>query len=126
MVVATDADVRNEPAGSASRSGKAPKPKKAKPNPARWVSQADGRFRWWNGEAWTDYFAESQGEPDPTIPQPPASELVLEQVSSAPLEPRPSAVDVVEQLKQLAQLRDLGIITEAEFSDKKTELLGRM
>ena len=32
--------------------------------------------------------------------------------------------DVVEQIQQLAGLRDSGILTEAEFSAKKTQLLG--
>ena len=35
----------------------------------------------------------------------------------------PSA-DYIEELKKLAELRDLGIITEEEFEAKKKELLG--
>jgi len=35
----------------------------------------------------------------------------------------PSA-DYIEELKKLAELRDLGIITEEEFQQKKKELLG--
>ena len=35
----------------------------------------------------------------------------------------PSA-DYIEELKKLAELRDLGIITEEEFQLKKKELLG--
>lgn len=34
--------------------------------------------------------------------------------------------DVVEHLKQLASLRDLGILTDEEFTTKKAELLGRL
>jgi hypothetical protein len=36
------------------------------------------------------------------------------------------APDVTEQLKQLASLRDEGILTDQEFTAKKTELLDRM
>jgi Short C-terminal domain len=25
-------------------------------NPARWIKGDDGRYRWWNGEHWTDYY----------------------------------------------------------------------
>lgn len=38
----------------------------------------------------------------------------------------PAAVDVAQQLQQLASLRDAGILTEAEFSNKKAELLARI
>jgi uncharacterized membrane protein YdbT with pleckstrin-like domain len=41
--------------------------------------------------------------------------------------PAPAAApNVPEQIEQLAQLRDQGHITEAEFEQKKSELLGRM
>ncbi len=29
-------------------------------NPARWVKQTDRRYRWWNGEHWTDYYVTSE------------------------------------------------------------------
>lgn len=35
-------------------------------------------------------------------------------------------IDVIEMIKKLAELRDAGILTENEFSDKKSELLGRI
>jgi hypothetical protein len=39
----------------------------------------------------------------------------------------PSPVDgPVEQIKKLAELLDAGVLTQAEFDAKKTELLGRM
>ena len=38
----------------------------------------------------------------------------------------PRAASIPEQIDQLAQLRDRGVITEAEFQAKKTELLGRL
>ena len=34
------------------------------------------------------------------------------------------ATDYIEELKKIAELRDLGIITEEEFQQKKKELLG--
>lgn len=37
-----------------------------------------------------------------------------------------AAPDVAAQLQQLASLRDAGILTEAEFAAKKTDLLSRM
>jgi uncharacterized membrane protein YdbT with pleckstrin-like domain len=37
-----------------------------------------------------------------------------------------AAPSIAEQINQLAQLRDQGHLTEAEFQAKKTELLGRM
>jgi uncharacterized membrane protein YdbT with pleckstrin-like domain len=41
--------------------------------------------------------------------------------------PAPTAApNVPEQIEQLAQLRDQGHITDAEFEQKKSELLGRM
>ncbi|MGH7609786.1 MAG: SHOCT domain-containing protein [Candidatus Dormibacteria bacterium] len=41
-------------------------------------------------------------------------------MSSAP------TVSIVDQIKRLAELRDAGILTEAEFEAKKTELLDRI
>ncbi|MFJ3321492.1 MULTISPECIES: SHOCT domain-containing protein [unclassified Curtobacterium] len=38
----------------------------------------------------------------------------------------PSTSDLTEQLMQLAQLRDAGVLTEAEFAAKKAELLARI
>ncbi len=38
-------------------------------------------------------------------------------------EPAPETVDVVQRLKQFAELRDQGIITEEEFTAQKAKLL---
>lgn len=44
-----------------------------------------------------------------------------------PTDPAPiTTPDVTEVLSKLASLRDAGILTEAEFSAKKAELLGRL
>ncbi len=45
----------------------------------------------------------------------------------APPPPQPAAapqVDVIGQLKQLAELKEQGILTEAEFAAQKAKLLG--
>ena len=38
----------------------------------------------------------------------------------------PSGGDIIEQMKKLAELKDMGILTEEEFSSKKTELLSKI
>jgi hypothetical protein len=48
-------------------------------------------------------------EPAPAPPEPPA--------------PAAEQVDVVEQLKKFAELRDQGILTEEEFAAQKAKLL---
>ncbi|MFT6290407.1 MAG: hypothetical protein ACJAR2_000995 [Ilumatobacter sp.] len=35
-------------------------------------------------------------------------------------------VDIIEQIKQLGELRDAGIVTDSEFEGKKAELLARL
>jgi Short C-terminal domain len=45
---------------------------------------------------------------------------------AAPGTEAPPAHDVVATIEKLAELREKGILTEAEFSAKKTELLGRL
>jgi membrane protein YdbS with pleckstrin-like domain len=44
----------------------------------------------------------------------------------APAPPAESAADVTETLAKLADLRDKGVITAADYEAKKTELLGRI
>ncbi len=54
-----------------------------------------------------------------------ASSRSRKQVDVAPApEPPVSSNDNIEQLKQLAELRDQGILTEEEFAAKKKKLLG--
>jgi hypothetical protein len=38
----------------------------------------------------------------------------------------PASLDIPDQIKKLAELRDAGAITEEEFERKKAELLDRM
>jgi hypothetical protein len=42
----------------------------------------------------------------------------------APAAPPPPAADPIEQLKQLAALKDQGILTEEEFAAQKAKILG--
>lgn len=49
-----------------------------------------------------------------------------EQLTAAPAPaPQPGGTPV-EQLRQLAELRDAGILSEEEFTSKKAEILARM
>lgn len=41
-------------------------------------------------------------------------------------EPAQTAPDPMEQLRQLASLRDAGVLTETEFALKKAEILARL
>ena len=44
--------------------------------------------------------------------------------AQAPAAPAANQVDVVDQLKRFADLRDQGILTEEEFTAQKAKLLG--
>jgi len=50
---------------------------------------------------------------------------MVQQATAVVAPPQPGAA-VPEQIEQLAKLRDAGHITDAEFEQKKSELLGRM
>ena len=63
-----------------------------------------------------DRQAVAQAE-SPSQPAPPAP-------AAAPPPPQSEQADYIQQLKDLAQLRDAGIITEDEFEAKKKQLLG--
>lgn len=70
----------------------------------------------------------NQGDPDGLVA------LVRDKMSraSARLQiepPQPTAqesIDIPDQIKKLSELRDSGILSEAEFTSKKQELLSRM
>ena len=47
-----------------------------------------------------------------------------QQYAPAPAAPAPSQADVLNQLKQLGELRDAGVLTEEEFAGQKAKLLG--
>ena len=56
-------------------------------------------------------------------PPPPAAEAAA---AAAPAPDAPAALsdDVYEQLKKLGELREAGILTDAEFDAKKAQILG--
>jgi negative regulator of sigma E activity len=45
---------------------------------------------------------------------------------AAPTEAAPSSDDLIAKLKELAALKDQGILTEAEFNDQKAKILAEM
>lgn len=45
---------------------------------------------------------------------------------AAPVEAAPDSDDLINKLKELANLKDQGILTEAEFNDQKTKILAQM
>jgi hypothetical protein len=46
------------------------------------------------------------------------------QPQPAPAAPAPAAVDPIEQLKELAQLKEQGVLTPEEFAVQKSRILG--
>jgi len=53
-----------------------------------------------------------------------AQPVYVQQAPPAPMPaPAPAAVDPLEQLKKLAQLRDSGVLTEEEFKTQKAKIL---
>jgi hypothetical protein len=65
-------------------------------------------------------YAQPAGAPAPDDQGPPPVEAAAPVAAAAPAE----QVDVVEQLKRFAELRDQGILTEEEFAAQKAKLLG--
>ena len=57
-------------------------------------------------------------------PQRPVQQMPPRQAPQQP--PQPPRADPMQQLQQLAKLRDAGILTEEESQAKKTDILGRM
>jgi membrane protease subunit (stomatin/prohibitin family) len=49
-----------------------------------------------------------------------------QQPAVAPVEAAPDSDDMINKLKQLADLKDQGILTEAEFNDQKAKILAEM
>ena len=63
---------------------------------------------------WADQNAQAAPPPPPADYYPPAA-------PAAPAGPPP---DMVQQLKDLAALKDQGVLTEQEFAEQKARLLG--
>jgi len=63
---------------------------------------------------WADQGApQAQAQPDPYPPAPAPAAA-----------PAPGMSDTIEQLKQLSELRDQGVLSEAEFAAQKAKVLG--
>ena len=56
----------------------------------------------------------------------PAGEVAAGEGSASPGIDSNAAADPLEQLRKLAELRDAGLVTDAEFEAEKTELLRRV
>ena len=126
----------------------------AEANPARWIKADDGRYRWWNGENWTDYYVTS---PTPDAAQIDAAKAAVAdgpprwrqqpdgrfrwwagtlwtnsytrdpsgEIEYAQAEPAVSATSsTADELKKLAELHQAGILTDDEFGAAKRKLLG--
>ena len=67
-------------------------------------------------------WADQQAEQEPVYaPQ----QYAPEPTYAAPPPPPAAAPDPIEQLQQLADLKDRGILTEQEFAEQKQRILGR-
>ena len=80
----------------------------------------------------SEAYAQETGAPPAYAPPPTQYGAAPQQVYAAPPEPHyapepaapASPADVLNQLKQLGELRDAGVLTEAEFAGQKAKLLG--
>jgi hypothetical protein len=63
---------------------------------------------------WGQQDAAAYGEPEPTYAAPPP----------APAAPAAPAADPIHQLKELADLKQQGILTDDEFAAQKAKILG--
>jgi hypothetical protein len=83
------------------------------------ATAVSGRVARRQNQKWSqqEYEQQQQAAPPPQYAEP-----------AEPVEPAPAAgggmESVLEQLKQLGELRDAGVLTEAEFEAQKAKLLG--
>ena len=66
---------------------------------------------------WAQQEQQQYQEPPPQYQQPP-------QQYQPPPAAGPDAGSVIDQLKELAELKDQGVLTEAEFAEQKRRILG--
>jgi Short C-terminal domain len=66
-------------------------------------------------------------EPQESYQEPPPQQYAQPQYAPPPPPPAPAAAapDPIEQLKELASLKDQGILTDEEFAAEKAKILGR-
>jgi hypothetical protein len=68
--------------------------------------------------------AKAQAQPQGAAPAPPEQPQQNEEVEAGNSAPVPGSPDAINQLKELASLKDQGILTEEEFTAQKVKLLG--
>jgi hypothetical protein len=66
-------------------------------------------------ERWQQQGSYPYDQPAPAYQEPPPPEYAS---------PAPAAADPIQQLKDLAELRDQGVLTEEEFAAQKAKILG--
>ncbi len=79
-------------------------------------------LRYWDGSDWTDSVSDEGVVSSDPIEQPalsPGDEMLAIESSS-----EPDNATLVNQFRELAELRDQGILTEDEFAAQKAKLLG--
>jgi hypothetical protein len=64
------------------------------------------------GNRWAQQEEANYPPPPPQAPPP------------APMQPQAAAPSTIDQLKELAQLKQQGVLTDAEFADQKAKILG--
>ena len=75
------------------------------------ASAVSGRVQHRQAQRWAQQEAPAYAEPEPTYAAP----------APAPVAP---AADPIQQLKDLAALKEQGILTDAEFAAQKARILG--
>jgi hypothetical protein len=126
----------------------------ASTNPARWIKADDGRYRWWNGDNWTDYYV-ATSTPD-------AAQIDAAKAAVVDFPPRwrqqpdgrfqwwagnlwttsytrdpggeieyaqaeaavTSTASAADEIQKLAELHKSGILTDDEFAAAKKKALG--
>lgn len=91
---------------------------------AQWHPDPLGRheLRYWDGSDWTDNVSDGGVPSTEPVEQPalsPGDEMLAIEATTTP------AASVVQQLKDLAELRDNGILTEEEFAAQKAKELSQ-
>jgi Short C-terminal domain len=67
--------------------------------------------------------ANAQAQPEPAPQAAPAPPPAPAPVAPAPVAPATGASDRIAELKQLAELKDSGVLTQAEFDKEKARIL---
>lgn len=83
--------------------------------PAGWYPDPTGRHgqRWWGGATWMDSVLDGSEQ---------TTDAEGVRLMDAPT---PPAASVAEQLRELAELRDSGVLTEEEFAAQKAKVLSQ-